>query len=96
MRGALNSRNRIGEIGEPCGIPVGARGKGWGYAEPTGHCEWDTKGFYLLSSTTDSKSISQSYGYCTKPYCGLLSVEYLAERARSARYVSRSLSVTKK
>jgi hypothetical protein len=23
IRGALNSKNRIGEIGDPCGIPVG-------------------------------------------------------------------------
>jgi hypothetical protein len=47
-----------------------------------------TAGFGPLGTTSDSKSISQSYRCFAKPYCGLDPVEYLADRARSARQVS--------
>jgi hypothetical protein len=49
-------------------------------------------GLYLPDPTTDSKSISQPYRCFAKPYTDSDPIEYLAERARSARQVSQSLS----
>jgi hypothetical protein len=53
-------------------------------------------GYICLVPTTDPKSVSQSYRCLARPYCGIDPVEVLADRARSARRVSQSLSVATK